>query len=159
MRGRVLGTECLPEPLTERPSPRTRRRLPLAGPNLLTGAAFGLALLATTLPWSRFGVGSGMFGAWGRTSTWALLAALATLIGATAWVARQVLGDERPAFDVALAILGAIVALASALAIWHPPAFTRVWVGPWIAALAGLVACAASTAGLRRARAARLVRV
>lgn len=158
VRGRLLGAECLPEPLAERPAPR--RRLPLAGTNLLTGAAVGLALLATALPWTRFGVGSGIFGAWRTSPAWAFLAATSALAGAAVWVARQVLpGGDHRTFDVALAALGALVAVASVLAIWHPPAFSRVWIGPWVGLVAGICAAWASLVSLRRARPAQPVRV
>lgn len=160
VRARVLGVECLPEPLGQ-PGPTPGRIGPLlTWPNLIAGASFGLALLATALPWSRFGVGSGMFGAWGRTLIWSLLAAVGALAGVTVWVARQLLRDaDRRGFDVALATLGGIVALASALAIWHPPAFTRPWLGPWVALLAGVSAAGASIAALRKARSPAPVRV
>lgn len=152
VRGRVLGAECLPDPLERTPAP-LRRGPPLGGTNLLTGAAFGLALLATTLPWTRFGVGSGFFGAWGGSPRWSLLAAVSATAGAAVWGTRQMVhGGDRLGFDVALGVLGGLVAFASALAIWHPPAFTRVWVGPWVSLAGGLVACAASFAAVRRER-------
>ena len=160
VRGRVLGVECLPEPLGQQaPSPGRLRPL-LASTNLITGAAFGLALVASALPWSHFGVGSGMFGAWGRPITWGLLAAVCALAGVVVWIVRQMVSDpERAAFDVALGVLGGVVALASTLAIWHPPAFTRTWLGPWVSLVAGLVACGACVAALLRARRPATVRV
>jgi hypothetical protein len=153
VRGRVLGTECLPDPLGRHTPVPARRGPPLTGADLVAGVGFGLALLATALPWSRFGVGAGPFGAWGGTPRWSLLAAISALAGTAVWVARLgSRGGDRRAFDAVLAVLGALVALGSALAIWHPPAFTRVWVGPWVGLLGGLAGCAASLAAVRRER-------
>jgi hypothetical protein len=53
--------------------------------------------------------------------------------------------------DTAVAVLAGLVGVFALLSIWHPPAFTRTWIGPWIAVLGGAVACAATLAE-RRAR-------
>ena len=160
VRGRILGVECLPEPLGQQAPPPARTGPLLTWTNLIQGASFGLALFATALPWSRFGVGSGVFGGWGRSPTWSLLATVSALTGAIVWVARQLLRDaERRVFDVALAVLGGVVALASALAILHPPAFTRPWLGPWVGLVAGLSAGSACVVALLRARRPATVRV
>lgn len=139
VRGAVLGLECLPDPLAE-PLPRPGRR---PRPSALVGVSLALCLGATALPWSRFGPGSGAFGAWDWDAGWALLAAVGAAAGAAIWLAERLLGRVwRPATRV-LPALGALVALASAMAIARPPAFTRPWIGPWVA-LSGGLACLAS---------------
>lgn len=154
VRGRVLGTECLPESADAGASARpSRPRPPLTGARILQGVGFALALLATVLPWSRFGMGSGAFGAWGRTPRWALVVTIAALAGCLVWAIRQLLaGPDGRGSDVWLTGLGGLVVLATLLAVWHPPAFTRTWLGPWVALVSGLVACAASLASLGRTR-------
>ncbi len=151
VRGRVLGVECLPEPLGRPGGEPVRRARPLPTTNALVGAAFTIALLGTAMPWSRFGLGSGLFGAWGRSPRWALLATVAALLGGALWVVRRLLWlgvDGR--VDLALAALGGLVALGAALAIWHPPPFTRPWLGPWVALIGGIVASVGAIGGRRR---------
>jgi hypothetical protein len=90
-----------------------------------------------------------------------LLAAAATLAGTVVWIARQLVrgGGERPAFDIAFTAIGAVLAIASALAIWHPPAFTRPSFGPWVSLAAGLLVAGTGLAAVRRPRHAAAVRV
>jgi hypothetical protein len=154
VRGRVLGDECLAEVLgAPAPEVRPRPRHALPGLRRLTGGAFAVAVLVTALPWSRYGMGSDAFGAWGRTPRWALLSALAAVAGLAVWLlARWIRGGYAPRWDAVLAVLGALTSAAAMLAMWHPPAFTHTWLGPWIAVAAGLVACLGSVAALRGAR-------
>lgn len=148
VRGRVLGNECLAEAIGSDapqagPAPEPRRGLRAT----LVGAAFGVAVFATALPWSRFGEGSGPFGAWGRRGKWSVVAALAALLGLAAWAWLQRLPAGRPAaWDVALIWLAALTSLGAVLAIVHPPPFTHAWLGPWLALPSGLGALAASLA-------------
>lgn len=145
----MLGAECLPEPFAEDVPPARR---PASTPlQLAAGGGLLLALLATALPWSRFGVGSVAFGAWDQPPRWSSLAAVAALLGVLAWALRRTLLPERRAMDTAIAVLAGLVGVFALLSIWHPPAFTRTWIGPWIAVLGGAVACAATLAE-RRAR-------
>jgi len=51
--------------------------------------------------------------------------------------------------DVACAALGAALAVAAALSVMFPPAFSRPWLGPWAALVSGLIACGASLVALR----------
>jgi len=155
VRGRVLGPECLTEELgaDAPPEPSPRAATPGGRMRAVAGVAFLVALGATLLPWSRFGVGSGMFGAWGREPRWAHLATMASASGALLWLVRRLLGDgDRRGFDVALAVLGALTFAGALLAISRPPPFTHSAVGPWVAGIAGAVACAASLVALRSAR-------
>ena len=145
VRGRLLGHECLVEELGA-DAPRQD-----AGPGrqrdlrqTVAGAAFAVATLSTVLPWSRFGEGAGIFGAWGRDPRWSLLAAVAAVAGLLLWAARRRYGLERPAWGYVLATLGALVAVGALLAVLRPPSFTRVWFAPWIAIPAGIAALTAS---------------
>ena len=146
VRGRVLGTECLAEAIGSDapqagPAPEPRRDLRAT----LIGAAFAVAVFATALPWSRFGEGSGPFGAWGRSRKWSVVAAVAALLGLAAWAwLRRLPPGRRSAWDVALVWLAALTSLGALLAIVNPPPFTHAWLGPWLALAAGLVALAAS---------------
>jgi hypothetical protein len=90
-----------------------------------------------------------------------LLAAAATLAGTVVWMARQLVrgGGERPAFDIAFTVIGAVLAIASALAIWHPPAFTRPSFGPWVSLVAGMLVAGTGLVAVRRPRNAAAVRV
>jgi hypothetical protein len=158
VRGENFGSECLADVLgpdagdTIDPStPRTDRARTFAL------AAFGVAVLATALPWSRFGPGSGAFGAWSRSGHWSLLAALAAIGGLVITAARLRSRLRDPGWDVAIAVLGALVVVASLLSVLFPPAFSRPWLGPWFAVVAGAVACGTSILAARSARNTRAV--
>ncbi len=154
VRGQVLGPDCLPSVLGTSEPLEIRVPDPLALPRTIAGGAFAVAVAATLLPWSRFGMGSGAFGAWGREPHWSLVAALAAVIGVAVWLARALIRpSDGAAWEVAMIVLSAIVSLATVLAIVDPPPFTSPWLGPWISLAAGLIACAASTLVLRMSRA------
>jgi hypothetical protein len=149
VRGRVLGAECLTAALGTDAVPE--EAILVKGPSspfgALTGAAFGLAVIATILPWSRFGMGSEVFGAWGRTIRWSILAGGAAVVGLALWLALRTLRPTpKPWMRAALGLLGGVVAAAALLAILHPPPFTRAWVGAWVAMAAGALACATAFA-------------
>ena len=149
VRGRVLGAECLTAALG--PDAVPEEAILVKGPSspfgALTGAAFGLAVIATILPWSRFGMGSEVFGAWGRTIRWSILAGGAAVVGLALWLALRTLRPApKPWMRAALGLLGGVVAAAALLAILHPPPFTRAWVGAWVAMAAGALACATAFA-------------
>lgn len=150
VRGRTLGAECLADvlgPQTPIPEIPSRER---ATSRTVARSAFVVAVLATLLPWSRVGAGSGAFGAWTAPPRWATLSAVAAVGGLLLpWVGRIL---SRPAWGVASTVAGALVAGGALLAIWLPPDFSGPWLGPWVALSAGLVACAASAATIRRAR-------
>jgi hypothetical protein len=110
----------------------------------VVGAGFAVALVSTCLPWSRFGEGSGVFGAWGRDARWSMVAAVASGAGLLLWIACRRLGLRGPVWGVGLAGLAALVAGGALLALLRPPSFTRVSFAPWIAAAAGAAALAAS---------------
>ncbi|MGA9161238.1 MAG: hypothetical protein WB297_10310 [Actinomycetota bacterium] len=153
VRGKTYGAECLsgvlgpdiPDPADSR-VPRPDRAI-----RLLTLAAFGLAVLATALPWSRFGPGSGAFGAWTRSGLWSLVAALAAMAGLLLSGARWRPHLRNPGWDLVAAGLGALVAVASLLSVLFPPPFSRPWLGPWFAFAFGALAGAASVVAARTA--------
>lgn len=148
VRGRVLGSECLPPAVAPEVAPPRRR----ARPSPLVGIGLGVSLLATTLPWSRFGPGAGAFGAWDRSARWALTAAVLAALGALLWLAEGLLGRRHLPVDGLLAALGLAVVLASAMAISRPPPFTRPWLGPWVAIAGGLCCGLASALAAMRPR-------
>ena len=139
----MLGAECLSSALGPGAVPEEAIRVkgPSSPFGSLTGAAFGLAVLATILPWSRFGMGSEVFGAWGRTMRWSILAGGSAAVGLALWLAlRTIRPAPKPWMRAALGVLGGIAAGAAMLAILHPPPFTRAWVGAWVAMAAGALA-------------------
>lgn len=152
VRGRVLGTECLaealgPDSLLPDPAP-SRPRIPRA--EALTGAAFALAVAATTLPWARFGEGSGPFGAWGRSFRWSMVSAVAAVLALAVWVLPRVLRRATGRMLIeAETVLALLVTVGAALAILRPPSFTHPWIGPWTTLVAGLGALAARVSGRR----------
>lgn len=154
VRGQVLGVECLEAalgpgvPADLLPTPE-RWTVPWT----VVGVAFAVAVGATVLPWTRFGEGSHLFGALGRTAQWSVLAAIAAALGLAVWLTMRGLRIRpRQPWVIVEAVLGAVVTVGATLATIHPPAFTRPWLGPWIALPAGIVACAAALATMALAR-------
>jgi len=148
VRGSLLGAECLPERIGGEPAPPPAPEP--AWPSALIVACLALCLLGTALPWSRAGPDAGAFGAWGGPPRWATLTTLAAVAGVVVWLVARFtrLLPERTA-DRALAVLGGLAAVGAALAIWHPPAFTPVWLGGWVSLAGGLGTCAAAIVDAR----------
>jgi len=146
VRGRVLGTECLADALgPDAPPAEAGPQLgPRSARETTAGVAFALAVAATILPWSRFGEGSGPFGAWSRSPRWSLLAAVAAVAGLAAWFVLRRLGTHTPRWEGVLTVLGGLIAAGGLLAALRPPSFTHAWFAPWIAVAAGIGALAAS---------------
>jgi hypothetical protein len=92
-------------------------------------------------------------GAWGRTAQWSVLAAIAAALGLAIWLMMRGLRirPHQP-WAIVESVLGAAVTVGATLATLRPPAFTRPWLGPWIALPAGIVAFAAALATMVRAR-------
>ena len=148
VRGTLLGSECLSERIGGEPAPPPTPEAP--GPSLATLAGIVVCLVGTALPWSRVGPDAGVFGAWGGPPRWATLTTAATVASLVLWLVARFtrLLPERGA-DVALATLGALAALGAALAIWHPPAFTPVWLGAWVCLAGAVGVCATAVADAR----------
>lgn len=151
VRGQTYGSECLSTVLgSDAPAAFVAAEVrPVGAIRVVTVVAFGTAVLATTLPWSRFGPGSGPFGAWTRAGRWSLVAAAAAVAGLVVAIASLGrLEASRPLYLIG-AILGGSIALASALSVAFPPAFSRPWLGAWVALVSGLIACGASVLAVR----------
>jgi len=139
VRGLVMGVECLSEVLGEEvivtaSLPAWRRRAIRSRADAGVGALIAVAAMATLLPWTRFGTGSGFGGAWALDQRWSIVAACAGVAGLVAWL---LLGRHPAAARIAAIASGSIVAVGSALAILNPPPFTKPALAPWIALLAG----------------------
>jgi hypothetical protein len=148
VRGGALGAECLQRAIgPDAPAPEASRS-GVGTPGVLTVAAFGLAVVATFLPWSRFGPGSGAFGAWSRSPRWSMAVALAASAGLLLTAARTRL-PRAGMWDAILAGAGVVVAAGAVLALLAPPDFASPWIGPWVALGAGIGAVAATVGGLR----------
>jgi hypothetical protein len=153
VRGRVIGPECLPqvlgpEDLGELPSrPRPRRTL-----LWLSSAAFVVALVSTLLPWTRFGTGSGSFGAWSASFRWSLIAVGGAGGGTLLAIVLVLRGRPVGRFSAAaLAGLAVVVAAGAVLHALRPPSFTHASLGPWVALVAAAAGLAAAAWMLRRA--------
>ncbi len=153
VRGRVLGSECLAEALGPDAPPDEAQVPTGGGRRTIAGLAFAVAVLSTVLPWSRFGEGDSIFGAWSASPRWSLLAAVAAVGGLALWLVTWRRADRPAAEAAALAILGGLVALGALLAVLRPPYATSASFAPWITLAAGLTALVASlSAGRPRVR-------
>lgn len=145
VRGRTLGVECLASALGEdAPVPPVEERDPGLPARRVAAVAFGVAVIATVLPWSRFGRGDEAFGAWGTTPSWSVLVAVAAVAGLSASILLRVRPHLARPSKMATAVAALVVVVGSILALARPPAFTSPWLGPWVALGAGLAASAAA---------------
>lgn len=145
VRGRTYGKECLAAVLgSDAPADAETESAARDPARAVATVGFALAVASTVLPWSRFGPGSELLGAWGRTPRWSLVAAIAALSGLALALAQQAGRLRSHRWDAVAVALGATVVVASLLALLFPPAFSRPWLGPWIAVFAGLLACGAA---------------
>jgi len=158
VRGRVMGVECLSEALGEEvavaaPLPTWRRRAIRSRADAGVGALIAAAALATLLPWTRFGTGSGFGGAWAFDQRWSIVAAGAGIAGLVAWL----LLGRRPAAARFVAIAsGSIIAVGSLMAILNPPPFTKPALAPWIALVTGAGAGVVGLSARTRPKAPRV---
>jgi hypothetical protein len=149
----VLGPECLVAAIGPDPSlPEIPERDPARPARAAAAAAFAVAVVASALPWSRFGAGSEAFGAWSDTPAWSMVAAVAAVIGLLIAVVGSFARRGRANWDVLSALVGGVVAAACVLALLRPRPFTSPWLGPWIALGSSVAAVTASIAGRGRAR-------
>lgn len=157
VRGSTVGQECLAAALgDDAPPPEPPERARIDAGRWSVRLGFLCALIATALPWSRFGTGSEPFGAWGDTFRWSLVTAVLAVAGALAAVA---LRPSPGRWDVTAAVFAALVVAGAALAVADPPAFTSPWVGPWVAIGGAALALVAAVTRLvvgRRARRAHV---
>lgn len=140
----MLGPECLSEVLgNDIPAstpPRHWRRL-RSPADRATGALLAVAALATLLPWTRFGTGSGFAGAWTFGVRWSMLAACAAELGLGSWLA---FGRHPSVARTAAILAGTAVVVGSLFAALNPPPFTKPALAPWIALTTG---CGAAIVG------------
>jgi hypothetical protein len=137
VRGRVLGAECLPEVLGDDtpavPAGPWRRRPARSISERMIGSLLAVAVLSTLLPWTRFSTGSGFAGGWAMDRRWSMLATGAAVASVLLWFWSKL----RPRVARGVAIVGgALILTGSALAIAHPPPFTKPALAPWVAAAA-----------------------
>jgi len=161
VRGETFGAECLARMLGADVAavPEPDIRAPDAISRTVGRIAFGLAVVATVLPWSRFGPGSAPFGAWSRSARWSVIAALAAMSGLALALAQRRERLRTRSWDTVVTALGALVVTAALLSILFPPAFSRPWLGPWAAVASGAVAAGASFVAARTASAPSAVRI
>jgi hypothetical protein len=138
VRGRLIGPECLPEILEDVVSAQ-----PLAHPVRPTGdrlalLGFGLVMVLSALPWSRFGDSPRYFGAW--AVHWSLLAAAGGLGGlATVLIGRYRSIDPRLE-TAAYALFAIVIGVGGALQYLHPPLLSDSTVWPLVAVIAAALA-------------------
>ncbi len=150
VRGTVVGPECLPADVAADAGPTGIARAPMPRWWLATGAGLAVLVISTVLPWTRFGTGSGWFGAWGLPPRWSCLTALAAAAALLIWAVRR-----RPWRFVGWLVAGlcVIAAIGAGLAVVNPPPFTQAAAGPWVALVAGLATGAAAVGAARRSSA------
>jgi hypothetical protein len=151
VRGRVLGTECIPEILGEQtvivPPKPWRRRAVRSPADRVAGALLAVAAGTTLLPWTRFSSGSGFAGAWALDARWSMDVAVVSVVALMLWF---LLGRRPRATRVVAIIGGTLIAAASWLAILNPPPFTKPALAPWLALAAGVGAAVVGVIALGR---------
>lgn len=154
VRGRVLCAECarrvVGEPVR---TPIRPRGLGSRIPDVAAATLLGTALLATVLPWDRFGALTGMLSAWRpRPDPWPFLAGLLLLTAAIA--SAVVLLRRWPAVlrysAVAYTAVAAAAAGAVGVALLRSPDFTSHTPAPYVALGGALGAALVGAVRLRR---------
>jgi hypothetical protein len=143
-----VGVECVVSVLGEQPQPPVKPGLSRAA--LAAVAGLGTIVVASLLPWTRFGVGSAFLGGWDAVPSWSLLASTTGVLSFATWWKRG-RGPHRGGALIA-SVGGFVAAAAALLAAIHPPAFTKPWIGPDLAILGGIAALIAGVVEARRPR-------
>jgi hypothetical protein len=138
VRGVAYGAECVGTVIGEVDPVQAEGPRPRAPVHVAIG--FAVALAATVLPWTAFGEGSRVFGAWSLSPRWALLAAVAALLGTAAALIRLRRARPDRGWDAVAIGLGAAVVLGAVLGWFRPPFPSRPSIVPWLAALGGVFA-------------------
>jgi hypothetical protein len=141
VRGAVLGPECLPPEVAAETREEPARRVPMPRWWAVTGAALTVLVGTTVFPWTRFGLASGWFGAWGLPSRWSLVAAIPGALALGLWVTHRHPGR---AVCGIVALLSVAAAAGAELAILNPPPFTKATLAPWVAVASAAVSTAAA---------------
>jgi hypothetical protein len=138
VRGALVGRECLGAVLADAPPGEGLPSPPRPRGGRLALIGFGLVVVTSLLPWSRFGDNSRYLGAW--TLHWSLIAALAGVLGfAFAVFVRYRPLDPR-AEAAAYGLLGLLIVIAAAIQHRHPPILSEATFWPWVAVLGGALA-------------------
>src|SRR5205085_10287180 len=97
------------------------------------GVGLIAAVTASLLPWTRFGISSGMFGAWGIVQLrWSTLAAASAALGLVLWLAARMTDRIDGRTLIALIALAMASIAGAILHCYNPPPFTHAWLGPWV---------------------------
>ena len=153
VRGALVGRECLGAVLEDVPpvEPFPSPIRPRGGRVALVG--FGLVVLTSLLPWSRFGDSSRYLGAW--TFDVSLIAAVAGVVGlAIALLALYRPVDSRVEAG-AFVLLGLSVVVSAAFQYRNPPILSEATHWPLVAALGGTLAIVAGLVRMKAVLAAR----
>jgi hypothetical protein len=140
VRGRTIGPECvateLGDPALTAPPEPDRGRV---GAWIAVAGAL-LAVAATIGPWTRTGAGDRVLGAWVPDLRWSIVAGVAALacVPAAWWLRANASRRVR----LVVAALGAVIVVASLLAIVFPPTFQAASWGPWTALIGGTLVVA-----------------
>lgn len=145
VRGRVVGVECIGSVLGELPQPVPGRGWSRV--ELTAGIGLALVVIASALPWTRFGVGSAFLGGWDAVPGWSLLASVSGVVTLPVW---WVIGRRGGRAEVVASAGGVVAAAAAFLALINPPPFTKPWIGTMTALLGGLAAAVAGAMETRR---------
>lgn len=139
VRGRVLDAPCLGIDSTP-PEPSPRGLGTLAP---WVGVGFVIATLAGALPWRKYGLGSGPFGAWGTDLRWSLVAAVAALAGLGLWLLAVIRGWpwDGP-WRIGARWLSAVCVAGAVLHLLRPPIVGPQSYGATVAIVGGVVAFA-----------------
>jgi hypothetical protein len=156
VRGRVLCVECARRVLGEPVRGPTQTRGPGSRiPETAAAILLGAALLATLLPWHRFGALTGMLSVWRlHSDPWPFLSGLLILIAAVA--AGLVLLRRWPTVlrysALAYPAVAAGAAGAVAVALVRAPDFTSNTPAPYVALIGSAGAALVGAARLRGSR-------
>ena len=148
VRGKTFGDECLAEllgpDLVPTPPPPARWRRPVLVP---AGVGFAIAIVASALPWQRFGQGAGFLGAYALAPRYSLACAILAIAGGLVW-ASVIARSSRPGrwWLIAMRMCAVLVIVTAALHILRPPSIGPASIGPWVAILGGAIALAGTFA-------------
>lgn len=139
VRGSVIGVECLDVELSRPVAVKPRRvRAPLVG------IGFAVAVVATLMPWRKYGLGSGLFGAWGTAVRWSVISAACAITGLLIWawptLRHRLL--HRGAWIGSLRVLATTCVAGAAMHLIKPPIVGPQSYGAWVAIAGGLLALA-----------------
>jgi len=139
VRGTIIGPECLSAVLDEGTSSSAPPTLvvPNRG-DALTILGFGIVVLVSVLPWSRFGDSSRFLAAW--TLHWSLIAVAAGLAGLVASLYTWRRHDRQLAASVVTGALGVVAFVTAQLHYQHPPPLSVGTPAPLIAVIGAAVA-------------------